>query len=489
MKHPARETLNLTLRLALVSLTLMFAAMSPAAAQTPEETALSSQLAALVRFSDMPTGSRIALAPPPPMDSALPMAQVEAIMSRVAQLMVADWPAKPRILAGSADLRSTLALVRGRQGQEAWTQAISTTLRQEAEFVLVGETGIGAGSATLRLTLVALSDGRVLAKTSDVPVSTQGTAMAATPRGGITQAVAQLQQSVPQARDQITIGAFVNERSGFETPLGQALSDITIEAWFSSAQSITAMIQDARAPRVLRGAAPPQGFYLSGTIRLIDADRFQLVLRLSDGPDLLATRTLDLSALQLAPHLRAGLDPRFEQGQSGFEPLLGLIQGIGPARMELQTLGGREDHYPICKTSDFNRLLTACPDSLIQLSVTTDRPGQVMCFSIDDAGSLSVIVPNAYTAAPWVLGGQNLLMPDDLPPLPDGTRMYWPAMGPASQTLVACLLFEGSAVPLADAMTALEGPPLSAALAYQLMGTIRDSAPLASSGQVVKVQD
>lgn len=489
MKHRPFAAVFKPLTAGLCCLVVMLVATLPAAAQAPEESALARQLAAMVSAQDIPPGSRIALAPPPPMDSALPMAQIEAIMSRVARMMVADWPSKPRILAGSSDLRSTLALVRGRQGQAAWSQAVTDTLRQEAEFVLVGETGIGAGRVALRLSLVALGDGRVLAKTTDVAIGSQATTAAATPRGGIAQAVAQFQQSVPQARDQITVGGFVNERSGFETPLGQALADITIEAWFSSAQSITALLQDARPPRVLRGAAPATGFYLSGTIRLVDADRFQLVLRLSEGPDLRATRTLDLSALQLAPHLRASLDPQFHAGQSGFEPLLDLIRGIGPARMSLQALGGNDGRYPICKTSDFNRLLTACPDSLIQLALTADRPGQVLCFSMDDLGSLSLILPNAYAAAPWVQPGQSLLLPDDLPPLPDGNRMFWPAMGPASQTLVACLLFEQSTAPLAKTLRPLDGTALTAQAAYQLLGTIKDATPRATAGQIVDIYE
>lgn len=473
----------------ILALALGIVAPVTAAAQTSQETILAGQLSALLRAEDIPQGSRIALAPPPPTDSALPMAQVEAVMSRAAQLMVADWPVKPRILAGSADLRSTLALVRGRQGQAAWSQAVTSTLRQEAEFVLVGETGIGAGSVTLRLTLVALGDGRVLAKTSDVPIGGQSSAAAATPRGGIAQAVAQFQQSVPQARGQITVGAFVNERSGFETPLGQALADITIEAWFASAQSITAMITDAPAPRVTRGAPPATGFYLSGVIRLVTADRFQLVLRLSEGADLWATRTLDLSALQLAPHLRAALDPQFAPAQNGFDPLLGLIQGIGPAHMDLTALGGTDGSYPVCKARDFSRLLTACPNSLIQLSLTADQSGQVMCFSMDDSANLSLILPNPYAAAPWLQRGLALVLPDDLPPLPDGNRMYWPAMGPASQTLVACLLFDTVPAGLTQTLTSLESAPLTAQSAYQLFGVLKDAAPLASAGQIVEIRD
>ncbi|SNT34338.1 hypothetical protein [Antarctobacter heliothermus] len=149
----------------LLAFMVLCALPRPALAQA--ETALGAQLCASAE-GEIPSGSRIALAPPPAAQTPLPVAEIEAIMSRAAQAMCADWRDKPRILAGSAELRAALALVLNRQGNDAWQQAIQSTVRQEADFVLVGETGIAGRDVTLRLTLVDLADGRVIVKTTDI---------------------------------------------------------------------------------------------------------------------------------------------------------------------------------------------------------------------------------------------------------------------------------------------------------------------------------
>lgn len=478
--------LTQTVRIFGCTIVACVALSGPVMAGPSAETTLADQLAFAIGPQYLPAQSRIALAPPPPLQSALPMAEVEAIMARVVQNMVTDWPAKPRILAGSADLRSTLALVRGRQGQDAWRQTVTATLRQEAEFVLVGETGLGAGQVTLRLTLVALDDGRVLAKTSDVAITAPTTPTAASPREAITEAITQFQQSVPQAKGQVTIGPFVHERSGFETPLGRALADIAVEAWLVSAQSISDILQDAPAPVVLRGPAPNTGFFLSGTIRLVNRDRFQLILRLSNGQNLRATRTLELSALRLPPPLRASIDPQQRQEQSLLDHVQGWVNGVGPGSLKMQSFGGTENGYDICETSDFSDLHRSCPTSLIQLAITSDIAGALLCFSLDDQGRFSMILPNAYAESPRVFPHQNLLFPDHLPPLPDGTRMYWPAMGPASQTLVTCLLFEQGTAPLAQTLTSMDGTTLRDGSARVFLGTLKDSGP--EAGAALRVQ-
>ncbi len=459
----------------------------PVEAEPSAETTLADQLTKMVEPRDLSSQSRVALAPPPPLQSALPMAEVEAIMVRVIQNMMADWPTKPRILAGSADLRSTLALVRGRQGQEAWRETVTATLRQEAEFVLVGETAIGEGQVTLRLTLVALEDGRVLAKTEDVAVSSPSRSSAANPRDAINAAMAQLQQTVPSSRVQITIGPFVTETSGFETPLGRNLADIAVEAWLTSAHSVTATLRDAPAPVVIRGPAPDSGFFLGGSIRLVNRDRFQLILRLSNGQNLWASRTLDLSALHLPPALQASLDPVFRPDQDLFSRLENWVRTVGPARMNLQTLGGTEGGYVTCKTRDFSDLHRSCPKSLIQLMITSNLSGALVCFSLDREEQFSMILPNAYTAAPWVPASQPLVLPDSLPPLPDGTRMYWPAMGPPSETLITCLLFETSQKAPLQRLDQLNGSILSGAMVHELFSAIKDSGPIGGAAQSVDI--
>ncbi|WP_299921639.1 hypothetical protein [uncultured Pelagimonas sp.] len=458
-------------------------------ADIPAETRLGDQLAIMVGPQDMPPQSRIALAPPPPLQSALPMAQIEAVMARVVQNMVADWPVKPRILAGSADLRSTLALVQGRQGHEAWRQTVDATLRQEAEFVLVAETGIGEGHVTLRLTLVALEDGRVLAKTRDVAIDAPTSSPVASPRQAITAAINEFQQTVPAARAQITIGPFVNERSGIETPLGRGLADMAVEAWLTTAQSVTAMLRDASPPVVTRGAPPQSGFFLAGTVRLVNRDQFQLILRLSNGQNLWATRTLALSALHLPPALRASLDPNFATDQTLLEQLQSWSNGAGPAGMDMQVLGGTPSGFISCKTPDFSDLHNSCPNSLIQLVITSDTPGALVCFSLDDTGVFSLILPNAYAASPWVSVGQSLILPDSLPPLPDGTRVFWPAMGPPSQTLVSCLLFEHPEQSPTQTLTEIDGAVLRGSKAQSFLGILTDSAPIGSVAQSVEIID
>lgn len=457
-------------------------------AQAQADAVLAAELGAAAE-GEIPAGSRIALAPPPPEQSALPVAEVEAVMSRAAQAMSEGWAGKPRILAGSPELRASLALVLNRQGQQAWRETVEATVRREAEFVLVGETGLAGGEVTLRLTLVDLSDGRVIVKTSDVPISAAAHQTAGDPRAAIGAAVRQFLDLIPEARDVVTVGAFVNESSGLETAVGRGLADMAVEAWLDAANSVTAMLRDAPPARVLRGEPPAIGFYLSGTVRLIDRDRFQLILQLWQDRALTATRTLDLSALMMPPQLRDLLDPVARPAWDGLAGVERAIRALGEARMEMAARGGWDGVYPACRATDPGRLVTDCADSLIQLQVISDRGGELMCFSLDENGLFYVMLPADYAPRTLVAPRQALSLPDDLPLLPDGNRVYWPAMGPPSETLVGCLLYSRVPHRLMSALAGLDGQALPPARIGELQSILRDSAPQAAAAVRVRIVD
>ncbi|MBY6161348.1 DUF4384 domain-containing protein [Mameliella alba] len=435
----------------------------------------------------IPAGSTIALAPPLAAETPLPVPEIEAIMSRAAQEMCADWQDKPRILAGSAELRASLALVLNRQGTAAWQQTIQSTLRQEADFVLVGETGFAGGAVTLRLTLVDLADGRVIVKTSDAPLGGVTGQTGGDPRAAIGAAIRQFLDMLPEARDQITIGAFVNEASGLETPVGRALADIAVEAWLDAANSVTALLRDAPPARVLRGARPANGYYLGGYIRLIDSNRFQLVLRLSQDGALRASRTLDLSSLRMPAHLRALLDPDNMNQETGLDGLAAALAAMGRAQLRMTATGGRAGTYPVCTATDPARVPADCADSLMHLSLMSDRDGALLCLSLDETGQFFIILPAEYAPDLRLTAGQPLVLPDDLPPLPGGNRIYWPAMGPPAETLLGCLLYRSLPASLIRALEDLDGLRLTPADRLALLAILRDADPLAGAAARVRI--
>jgi hypothetical protein len=462
---------------------------APQIATAQPEIRLGTELCAAAQ-GEIPAGSRIALAPPPAAQSPLPIAEVEAIMSRAAQAMCADWLDKPRILAGSAELRAALSLVRNRQGTAAWQETVEATVRREADFVLVGETGLSSGDVTLRLTLVDLDDGRVLVKTSNVVVGDAGPRAAGDPRAAIAASVSQFLDTLPQARDVVTVGRFVNESSGLETAAGQALADMAVEAWLDAANSINAMLRGAPPGQVLRGGPPATGFYLSGTLRLIDRDRFQLILRLSQDGVLRATRTLSLSTLQLPPRLRDMFDPAANEfRETGLGGVATAIATMGSGRLEITTDGGRAGAFPICRATDAERLVRECADSLISLRLSADQSGSLMCVSLDDDGLFYVMLPNTHTAAPALQASRPLILPDDLPLLPDGNRIYWPAIGPPSETLVGCLLYASLPGQLLDRLDRFHGAQLDGNGIATLLSVLRDSGPVAGATNRVRIVD
>lgn len=437
----------------------------------------------------IPAGSRIALAPPQASESPVPVAEIEAIMSRAAQAMCADWAEKPRILAGSAELRASLALVQARQGAEAWRQTVQATVRQEADFVLVGEVGMSASEVFIRLTLVDLSDGRVLVKTSDAPLGSVSRQVAGDPRAAIGEAVRQFLDLLPESRQEVTVGRFVNEASGLETALGKAMSDMAVEAWLDAANSVTALLRDAPPARVRIGERPAQGFYLAGTIRLVDRDRFQLTLRLSQDRALRATRTLDLSALQLPSHLRALLDPQANAPLMSLAEVEEAVSVLGPGEMSLAASGGFGGVYPVCRATSAARVPVDCTSSLIRLDLLAQDDGTLLCLSLDEHGQFYVMLPGDYAPRTRLTAGQVFTLPDDLPPLPDGNRVYWPAMGPAAETLVACLLYPVLAGTTLDSLAAVDGTRISPRERAALVAVLRDSAPRAAAAVRVRIVD
>ncbi|WP_323769255.1 hypothetical protein [Antarctobacter sp.] len=458
----------------------------PNVAMAQAEAALGAQLCAAAE-GEIPAGSRIALAPPPAARTPLPVTEIEAIMSRAAQAMCADWQDKPRILAGSAELRAALALVLNRQGNEAWQQAIQSTVRQEADYVLVGETGIADREVTLRLTLVDLADGRVIVKTSDIALSGVTRQAGGDPRAAIGEAIARFLDMLPRARDEVTVGPFVNETSGLETPVGRALADMAVEAWLDSANSITALLRDAPPARLHRGPAPATGYALSGTVRLIDRARFQLVLRLSQDGALRATRTLDLSSLQMPAHLRALLDPANLHVDTGLDGIARALSELGRSQLSLVAGGGRGGVYPICRATDAARVPTECADSLIQITLYADHSGALTCFSLDESGQFYIMLPAQYAPDTRLVAGQPLTLPDDLPVLPGGNRVYWPAVGAPSETLLACLIYAELSSEMMEALEQIDGTRLAPADRLALLAILRDAVPLAASALRVQI--
>ena len=460
----------------------------PRAAMAQVEATLGAQLCAAAE-GQIPAGSRIALAPPPAARTPLPVGEIEAIMSRAAQAMCADWVSKPRILAGSAELRAALALVLNRQGSEAWQQTVQSTVRQEADYVLVGETGIKGGEVTLRLTLVDLTDGQVIVKTSDIALGAVTRQAGGDPRAAIGEAIGSFLDALPEARDEITVGAFVNEASGLETPVGSALADMAVEAWLNAANSITALLRDAPPARLHRGTERAAGFHLGGTVRLIDRDRFQLVLRLSQDGALRASRTLDLSSLQMPAHLRVLLDPANMRVDTGLDSMASALSALGASQLSLTARGGRSGTYSICRATDAARVPTDCPDSLIQLTLLSDSSGVLSCFSLDESGQFYIMLPAEYAPDTRLDAGQPFTLPDGLPPLPDGNRVYWPAIGPPSETLLGCLVFAALPVPMMTALDRIDGMRLAPADRLALLAILRDAGPLAAAALRVRIID
>ncbi|WP_421904435.1 hypothetical protein [Mameliella sp.] len=476
------------LRLALLSALLSLTLALPRPALAQAETALGAELCRMAE-GQIPAGASIALAAPLASETPLPVPQVEAIMSRAAQEMCADWPAKPRILAGSAELRASLALVLNRQGTAAWQETVQSTLRQEADFVLVGETGIVGGDVTLRLTLVDLSDGRVIVKTSDRPLTGLTGQAGGDPRAAISAAIRQFLDMLPDARAEITVGAFANETSGLETPLGRALADMAVEAWLDTANSVTALLRDAPPARVRRGPVPANGYYLGGTVRPIDRNRFQLVLRLSQDGALRASRTLDLSSLRMPAHLRALLDPTTTVQGTGLDDIAEALTAMGKDHLSLTASGGRDGHYPICRATNPTRVPTECTDSLMRLTLRTDRAGVLLCLSLDEHGQFYIVLPADYAPDLRLAAGQRLILPDDLPPLPGGNRVYWPAMGPPAETLLGCLIYPALPADLVQALQGLDGTWLAPADRLALLAILRDAGPLAGAATRVRIID
>lgn len=476
------------LRLALLSALLSLTVALPRPALAQAETALGAELCRMAE-GQIQAGATIALAAPLASETPLPVPQVEAIMSRAAQEMCADWPAKPRILAGSAELRASLALVLNRQGTAAWQETVQSTLRQEADFVLVGETGIADGDVTLRLTLVDLSDGRVIVKTSDRPLTGLTGQAGGDPRAAISAAIRQFLDMLPDARAEITVGAFANETSGLETPLGRALADMAVEAWLDTANSVTALLRDAPPARVRRGPVPANGYYLGGTVRPIDRNRFQLVLRLSQDGALRASRTLDLSSLRMPAHLRALLDPTATVRRTGLDGIAEALTAMGKGHLSLTASGGRDGNYPICRATDPVRVPTECADSLMRLTLRTDRAGVLLCLSLDEHGQFYIVLPADYAPDLRLAAGLRLILPDDLPPLLGGNRVYWPAMGPPAETLLGCLIYPALPADLVQALQGLDGARLAPADRLALLAILRDAGPLAGAATRVRIID
>lgn len=455
-------------------------------AQAQAEALLGAELRSAAR-GQIAGGATIALAAPPAAESPLPVAELEAVMSRAAQIMCADWPVKPRILAGSAELRASLAIVLNRQGTQAWQDTLQSTLRQEADYVLVGETGIADGTVTLRLTLVDLADGRVIVKTTDAALTGIGQQAGGDPRAAIGAAIAQFLDTLPEARDEVTVGAFLNETSGLETPVGRALADMAVEAWLDAANSVTAMLRDAPPARVMRGPPPASGFHLGGSVRLVDRNRFQLVLRLSQDGALRASRTLDLSSLQMPTHLRALLDPSNLSRDTSLTGIAAALAGMGRGQLTLRATGGRAGAYPICQTSDAAMVPVDCADSLIHLVLTADRDGALVCFTLDETGQFYTVLPADYAPDIRLTAGQSVTLPDDLPPLAGGNRIYWPAMGTPAKTLMGCLVYLSLPTRMMSALNDLDGLRLGPADRLALLAALRDAGPLAGASAQVDI--
>ncbi|NUB46733.1 hypothetical protein GEU84_020275 [Fertoebacter nigrum] len=459
----------------------------PAVADPAGEAELAQQLTAGTPQGAIRLGARIVLVPPQADASPIATDALEATMSRVALEFKNALSNKPEILAASSDLRQTLETTLAREGLDGWTKAVTTLVRQSADFALVGSAGLVDGKLTLELALLSMQDGSVLARTQGVPIDAPAD-QAADPEGGIASAVQKLLKAAPQARPEIVLMPFADGATGIPNlEVGAYLADIVEDAWLEAANTQTAMLVDAPPPQVIRDTKAMDAIALSGRIWLIDQNRTRLVLTLMSAGISLATQVVDISIVELPADLRERLDPKALGGGGGFSAVRALLGGQSPARLQMEVVGGSSPVFEVCETLDPDAIQTC---DTLRLTVTADESGDLLCFSLGDDLEFSLLIPNDLYGPVRLEPRLPLVVPQGLLSV-DGSigDPVWYAYGPPAMTLVGCLLYRQIDAPLLATLTEWSGGRLPEGDARTLGNLLKRSNPRASAEAVVQIID
>jgi hypothetical protein len=149
----------------------------------------------------IPANARIMLVVPPAAASPVPVEDIESIMTRIATRMAARLDQPVEILAGGREVREALRGIMHRQGIDGWKNAVQQLVRNDETgptHTLIGDAGSEAGRLVLRMSLVSLESGSVLASTSAVELA-QPAARLGAPDAAIAEAVEALMRAAPQA--------------------------------------------------------------------------------------------------------------------------------------------------------------------------------------------------------------------------------------------------------------------------------------------------
>jgi hypothetical protein len=426
-------------------------------------------------------GVDLMLVPPPSAASPVDRDEVARIMQRIALALADRLPAAIEVLPQGASLRDTLAAIRAREGMDGWRRAVDDLVRAEADLALRGGVRLDAdGALALRLTLISLTEGRVLAEAPPLPIE-PAPVPAGAPEAAIRAAVAQMLDDVPEARAEIAILPFVNARSRVATDAGKYLADIAGAAWAEAAQGVTETLRDAPAPSIRDDSAPGIGYRLTGRIHLVDEARFQLVLTLREPGGLRSRQQLDLASGGLPPRISQALAPRQPGGGPGFTPVRSQLDAPGRARLRMTLDGGANPTFRVCTETAPARLRDRC--DLLRLTLAADRAGAPLCFSLGDDREFALLVPNPVAEAPRMRADTPVTLPDALA----SGEVVWPARGPPSAALIGCLLYRDAAAMPRERLAGWSGSPLNTEQVRRLAVIIADSAPLASAEAVVSI--
>jgi hypothetical protein len=426
-------------------------------------------------------GVDLMLVPPPAAASPVDQDELARIMQRIALALAERLPAEIEVLPQGAGLRDTLAAIRAREGTEGWRRAVNDLVRTQADLALRGGVRLDAdGAVALRLTLISLASGRVLATAPPLTIESAATPVGS-PEAAIRDAVTQMLDDVPEARAEVAILPVVNARSGVATEAGKYLAEIAGAAWADAAQGITETLRDARAPSIRHDGNPGTGYRLTGRIHLVDQARFQLILTLRGPGGLRSRKWLNLATADLPPRISAALAPDERGDGPGFTPVRSLFGDPGQARLRMTLDGGANPTFRACTETEPDLLRDRC--DLLRLTLAADRRGAPLCFSLGDDRAFALLVPNPVAEAPRLRADTPVTLPDALA----SGEVVWPARGPPSAALIGCLLYRDAAAMPRERLAGWSGTRLDTEQLRRLAAIIADSAALASAEAVVSI--
>lgn len=436
----------------------------------------------------LPAHARIMLVPPPATASPVPVDDIESIMTRVATHMATRLEQPVEILAGGREIRQALRGIMHRQGHDGWRNAVRQLVRNEDHdpgFALIGDAGSEAGKLILRISLISLETGSLLASTSAIEL-TRPAPRVGTPEQAMADAVESLLNVVPDAPD-VRVLPFVLDRSGLSGRPGEYLAQVAARAWTTLASGPDRVMRDARSTRVVMDVSPGPGLNLSGRIWVLDRDRIRLVLNLTEGEALRASHSLDLSTWGLPTEIINALDPARPIPGSGLARVRNALRNVGDGWLQMEMQGGPTPIYRICR-SDSPSASENC--DLLSFTLISDKDGELMCFAIGDDFSFGMLIPNSYANPLQLQARQPVVLPDMLT-LRDGSpnRVVWPAYGPPSATLVGCVVYRSNGALPEEQLSAWSGRVLDAGQVERLSVVLKDSEPVASAFAIVQIVD